>query len=360
MKRFLVLIVVFTLMGCVAPVPTPLPTITPTIVSPIAVSPLATPTPQPTITPVPIAQRSKVSVMIGARPQGLADFLDIAHPTVIYSINNAVYDTIRLHSPDTILIRRIQNDIWDRLPDQMYKGLGTTHWEIDARASARYEALGKKMYVPGRGLMNYVQFIQLSRQDFIAPMNEPVLGDRGDYIDKAKWLNAWFEEWLTIIHQYGLHGSIFSFPTGEPAPAAVPYLVGAARIAAQHGDIIDVHEYGVNDGMLNFDDPENGALGFVRFYNALPTDARPRFVVSEFGAGNGYDTVLHGTAWISDSIGYGFELRRYPYLIGATAFQLDLGAESNIPESVLDTYAFAATQINWLWSYSYLPVVTKN
>jgi len=365
MRKLLALWVVIALAGCLVPTPTPAPTPTATIVSPLPtptiISPLTTPLPQilATPTPVPLAQRSKISVMIGFRPQGLEIFLSIAHPTVIYSLNNSVWDEIEEHSPHTLLVRRVQNDKWNRLPDGMYNGLGTSHWEADARASARYEALTKRTLIPGHGMLNYVEIAALSEQDFLSPMNEPVLGDRGDFIEKAKWLDVWFQEWLSIAHAYGLHGCIYDFPTGEPAVAAVPYLANSARIAAANRDVICVHEYGVN-GSLMSNDPENGALGFVRFHDALPPDARPMFVISEFSSGNGYDTALHGAAWISDSIAYGLALRRYPYLLGAAAFQLDLNAESNIPENVLEDYAIATTQIDWSLIYSmYLPIVAN-
>lgn len=294
----------------------------------------------------PIEQRSKVSVHIGNRPQGFSDFLDVAQPTIVYALNNSPYAEIVEHSPHTLLIRRIQNDTWSRLPDGMYAGLGTDHQDADARASARHELLHKLIYVPHRGYLNFVSFVKLSQQDFIAPLNEPVLGgNTGDYALKAAWLNSWFEEWLTIAHANGLRGCIYSFPTGEPVVEAVPYLTGSARMAAQHGDLIDVHEYGIEGALM--DSPSSGAFGFVRFHDALPIDARPLMIVSEFSAGNGYDTGLKGAAWIADAIAYGQRLRQYPYLLGAAAFQLDLGAESNIPPDVLEDYAQAVATVDW-------------
>lgn len=324
------------LAGCISPAPD--------------ASPFDSPVAQP-------GQYSKLSVHIGNRPQGFDDFLEVAAPTIVYALNNSPQAEIEDHSPQTLLIRRVQNDVWDRLPDCMYCGLGTDHWEAAARASARYEALGKTMYVPGHGHLNYIAFVKLAEQDFLAPLNEPVLGDgQGDYAIKAQWLNAWFEEWLTIMHANGLRGCIFSFPTGEPPIEAVPYLVGAARMAAQHGDLIDVHEYGVEGALMS--SPSSGAFGFVRFHDALPIDARPRFIVSEFSAGNGYDTGLRGQAWIADALAYGRALRQYPYLIGAAAFQLDVGAESNIPQDVLEDYAQAAAALDWSFQYRwYLPFI---
>jgi len=333
------------LAGCIPNTPTP--------------SPVATPIVSPLIAPVPISQRSKLSVHIGNRPQGFDDFLEVANPTVVYSLNNSPDAEIHDHSPHTILVRRIQNSTWNRLPDAMYQGLFDADWEEQARASARYEILGKLIYVPQRGYLNYIGFVKLAQQDFVAPINEPVFGQNyGDYAYKARWLDAWFQEWLTIAHANGLRGSIYSFPTGEPIVEAVPYLIGSARMAAQWGDIIDVHEYGIEGPLMS--SPSSGAFGFARFYEALPTDARPMFMVSEFGGGNGYDTGISGEAWIADSMAYGLRLRDYPYLLGACAFQLDLGAESNIPQDVLENYAHAAAAVDWaVYLYRiYLPMVT--
>lgn len=356
-RKILILILLMILMACVTPTPSPLPT--PTLPS----SPLPTstplPLPLPYLSPIapPMPNYSKLSVMIGNQPSGLGDFLLIAQPTVIYSINNAVESTILRYSPHTLLVRRIQNDVWERLPNDWYKGLGTSHWEQDARISARNWAITKTIAVAG-GRYNLLDYSQLSYQDFLAPINEPVLGDRGDHILKAQWLNAWVEEWLTLAHARGIKSSIFSFPSGEPPFDAVPYLAGAARAAAQYGDIIDVHEYGIEGELMS--SPSSGALRYRQFHDALPLDARPMFVVSEASGGNGYDTGIGGGRWIDDMIAYGKELRRDPYLIGAAAFQLDQNAESNIPPDVLRNYANAAAAISWTQIYAiYLPDVRR-
>jgi hypothetical protein len=342
------LLIGLLLIGCLVTSPTPIPPATPSII--IVETPAAR---DETLKPL-----GKLSVHVGQKPTGLGNFLDVAQPAIVYSLNASVYPDIEIHSPRTILIRRFQNSTWSRLPDCMYCGFDTDHWEADARASARYEALEKMRWVPGHGWLNYMQFAALSEQDYVAPINEPVFGQNfGDYALKARWLDAWFQEWLTIAHAHSIRGCIYSFPTGEPIIEAVPYLAGSARMAAQYGDIIDVHEYGIEDALM--DSPSSGAFGFVRFHNALPLDARPSFIVSEFSAGNGYDTGLSGQRWISDAVAYGLQLRQYPYLLGAAAFQLDTGAESSIPPDVLANYAEAAAAVDWtFYAYHlYLPIV---
>lgn len=345
----LTLILAVLLTACVVP-PPPSPLPTPTLVSPL---------PTPPQRALELPNRSKLSVMVGLSPRGLDDFLTISQPTVIYSLNNCVTQSIIDHSPHTLLVRRIQNDIWERLPSDMWRGLGTPQWAEGARISARNWAITKTISMAG-GRMNYMQYVQLCRQDFVAPLNEPVLGEMGDYLLKAQWLNEWYLEWLKIAHSYGLRSAIYSFPTGNPALDTIPYLVPSARLAAQYGDIIDLHEYGDAGALMNAYNTTSGALRYRLFYNAFPPDARPRIVISEFSSGNGYDTGLHGQAWIDDALAYGLQLRNDSYLIGAAAFQLDTGAESNIPPDVLMGYGNQAANIDWTLTHIlYLPVVRK-
>lgn len=342
-SRLLIVIALIALVACLPPTPTP--------------SPIATPPTSPLPNAV-AANYSKLSVMIGNSPTGLCDFLTVAQPVVIYSINNAVEATIQQCSPHTLLVRRIQNDVWERLPSDWYHGLGTPQWEQDARISARAWAITRTISTAA-GRLNLLDYASLSYQDWLAPINEPVIGTGADRFDKARWLNAWFVEWLSLAHAHGIKSSIFSFPSGEPPLDVVPLLAGAARMAAQWGDAIDTHEYGINNGLMS-GDPESGALRYRQFHDALPVDARPRFIVSEASSGNGYDTGLAGQPWVNDMIAYGRELRRDPYLLGAAAFQLDQGAESSIPPTVLNGYATATAAVNWTRVYAiYLPIITK-
>ncbi len=343
--RYLIVIIVIALAACV----TPTPTLPPSPISPL-------PTPQARST---LPNHSKLSVMIGNRPTGLDDFLTVTQPTVLYSINNCVKESIEDHSPQTLLIRRIQNDIWERLPSDMWRGLGTPQWAEGARISATNWAISKTIStIIGR--LNLMQYVQLCNQDFIAPLNEPVLGESGDYLLKAQWLNEWYMTWLNIAHSYGIKSAIYSFATGNPSLDTIPYLIPSARLAAQYGDVIDLHEYGIDGALMDQNNSASGALRYRQFYNALPDDARPRIIISEFSSGNGYDTGLHGQAWINDALAYGLQLRHDQYLIGACAFQLDTGAESNIPPSVLSSYANQAAAIDWTLIYLfYLPLVRK-
>ncbi|MBK9497212.1 MAG: hypothetical protein IPO08_22385 [Xanthomonadales bacterium] len=237
---------------------------------------------------------SKLSVHIGNEPTGLQDFERIAKPAVIYSINNTVTPVNR----ETITIRRVQNDKWHRLPDAMgqpnyFKPVA--QGGIDPIVAARNELLLKKMYVPKRGNLNLIEFWKLGRADYYAPYNEPVLGDSVDHIAKAQWLNDYTCEALTIARVYGLHLSIFSFASGNPHPDTLPHLAPAASLCAAYGGIIDVHEYGIDGPLMSA--RSSGAFGYRRLIEAF--DECPPIVVSEAGAGGGYNTSLRGAAWVA-------------------------------------------------------------
>ena len=284
---------------------------------------------------------SKLSVHIGDKPTGLQDFERIAHPAVIYSINNTVTPISR----DTVTIRRVQNDTWSRLPDAMgqpnyFKPVA--QGGIDPIVAARNELLLKKIYVPKRGMLNLIQFWQLGRADYYAPYNEPVFGESVDHIAKAQWLCAYTCEALTIARVYGLHLSIFSFASGNPHPDTLPHLAPAAALCAAYGGIIDLHEYGIEGALMS--SPSSGAFGYRKLHDAF--DECPPIVISEASAGNGYDTGLSGAAWVADMAAYGRDLERDPYVLGACAFQLDQGKESHIDYSALMQYADAAAKLN--------------
>ena len=284
--------------------------------------------------------QSKLSVHAGNKPTGLQDFERVANPAVIYCINNTVTPV----NSNTVTIRRVQNDVWHRLPDAMgqpnyFKPV--SQGGIDPIVAARNELLLKKIYVPKHGMMNLIQFWQLGKADYYAPYNEPVLGESVDHIEKAQWLCAYTCEALTIARVYGLRLSIFSFASGNPHPDTLPHLEPAAMLCAEYGGVIDLHEYGIEGALMS--SPSSGAFGYRRMYNAFAYC--PPIVISEASSGNGYDTGLSGAAWVADMAAYGRELMRDPYVIGACAFQLDQGAESHIDKSALMQYADAAANI---------------
>lgn len=283
---------------------------------------------------------TKLSVHIGNKPTGLQDFERVANPAVIYSLNN----TIEPENSNTLTIRRVQNDVWHRLPDAM----GQTNYfkpvsqgGVDPIQAARHELTGKTIYVPKRGRLNLLDYWRLGYADYYAPYNEPVLGARVDHIDKARWLNDYTCEALRIAYNAGLPLSIFSFASGNPHPETLPYLSEAVELCYHLGGVIDLHEYGIEGPLMGSE--SSGALGYRRFRQAF--DICPPIIISEASAGNGYDTGLSGQAWVNDMIAYARELERDDYVLGACAFQLDQGAESHMDYNALMLYANAARDL---------------
>ena len=282
----------------------------------------------------------KLSVHIGNKPTGLQDFERLASPAVIYSINNTVTPV----DSNTITIRRVQNDVWKRLPDAMgqpnyFKPV--SQGGIDPFGAARHELTGKTIYVPKRGRLNLLDYWQLGYADYYAPYNEPVLGESVDHIEKAKWLNDYTCEALYLAAQRNLHLSVLSFASGNPHPDTLPYLAESVEMCYRLNGLIDLHEYGIEGALMG--SPLSGALGYRRFHNAFAVC--PPIVISEASAGNGYDTGMSGQAWVNDMIAYARELERDDYLLGACAFQLDQGAESHIDYNTLIKYGEAARDL---------------
>lgn len=282
----------------------------------------------------------KLSVHVGSKPTGLQDFERIANPAVIYSLNNTVTPV----NSNTLVIRRVQNGVWGRLPDAMgqpgyFKPV--SQGGIDPVSAARHEMTGKTIYVPKRDRLNLLDYWRLGYADYYAPYNEPVLGESIDHIDKAKWLNDYTCEALLIAGAVDLSLSIFSFASGNPHPETLPYLREAVELCYHLNGVIDLHEYGIEGPLMS--SPSSGALGYRRFRQAF--DVCPPIVISEASSGNGYDTGLSGQAWANDMIAYAHELECDDYVLGACAFQLDQGAESHIDYNTLMLYANAARDL---------------
>lgn len=282
----------------------------------------------------------KLSVHIGNKPTGLQDFERVANPAVIYSLNNTVAPV----NSNTAVIRRVQNDVWHRLPDAMgqpgyFKPV--SQGGVDPVSAARHELKEKTIYVPKRGRLNLLDYWRLGYANFYALYNEPVLGESIDHIEKAKWLNDYTCEALFIANAFDLSLSILSFASSNPHPETLPHLREAVELCYRLGGVIDLHEYGIEGPLMG--SPSSGALGYRRFRQAF--DVCPPIVISEASAGNGYDTGLSGQAWVNDMIAYARELERDDYVLGACAFQLDQGAESHIDYNTLMLYANAARDL---------------
>ncbi len=289
----------------------------------------------------------KLSVMIGIKPTGLGEFVEVARPRGVYSIGNSV------SFPDVEVVLRIQNDIWGRLPNAV--GIDRYFEAADPIASARYELLNDKgdqphlkdklIKVPHRAPMNLIEYWRLSNATYYAPYNEWVLGEGPDRFAKADWMNAWTCEALDIAHAHNLKLCIGSFATRNPVVDVLPNLLPMLRKAFENHDVLDVHEYGITGGLMAPGNTESGALYYRELYRNLPPDAQPNLVISEFWWGNGFEESTNWQVQIDDAVAYGRELCKDPQVRWAAAFQLDQGAESHITLNALQAYAKAAAQI---------------
>jgi lysozyme len=242
---------------------------------------------------------------------------------VIYSVNGNLDDTIHRYSPTTKFIYRRQSTIFNRLPPNFFNDdpvVSATNWltkTIDKNDQNR----------------TLIQNWLLNPADWYDPLNEPA----PTTIAQAQYLNTWMITALDIAWSYGKRLALFSFPTGSPAMELWPYLYDAMRKGVTLGAILSVHEYSVTGTMQN---PQPGnVLRYRTVYKSLPNDCKMQIIVSECGAGNGYNADLTGQPWINDLMWYNSEACQDSYLLGFCAYQLG-GAESNMVQ-VLPQYATA-------------------
>ena len=275
--------------------------------------------------------------MIGIQPTGLDDFVTVARPAGIYGLNHCV------PYAGVWTVRRVQNGIWGRLPDAC--GVDRYFETQDPIASARYELTSKTIFVQGRGNLTLLQYWGLATDTWYAPYNEWVLGDADhpDSYAKADWMNDWTCEAIRLAAADGKKLCIGSFATGEPDFDLLPNLYPMLRLAKLNGGILDLHEYGVEGPLMG--SPSSGALRYRQFYNALPVDCRIPIVISEFWWGNGFEAAGNLTAQIADAKAYGMEIVKDDYLLWASAFQLDEGAESNFTPEAVHEYTHAAESV---------------
>lgn len=282
---------------------------------------------------------SPLSVMIGMKPTGLDQFVAQVKPIGIYCLNNIV------SYPGVKTVYRVQNSTdpgegWDRLPDVC--GIERYFEKEDPIASADYELLYKTIYVPGHGNLNLIEYWQLSPADWYAPYNEWVLDQGPDAILKAQFMNAWTCRALEIAHAYGLALCIGSFATGNPDFALLPQLYPMFRLAKQLKGLCDVHEYGDAGALMA--GPPSGALRYRELRAHLPADCQLDMIDSEFWWGNGVEE-NNIAAQVTDAAAYGREIVKDHYMLWASAFQLDDGAENRFTPDGLALYAAAAAQI---------------
>lgn len=242
---------------------------------------------------------------------------------VVYSVNGSLKSVLTGNSPPTKMIYRRQTDTFNRLPPNFFNDdpvVSATNWM-------------SKTQDPSDSNRTLVQNWALNPSDWYDPLNEPVIGT----VAQAQYLNTWMLTALDIAHANNFKLALFSFSTGSPQMDLWQYLYPALRKGAAQGAILSLHEYSVNNSMQNAD-PGN-VLRYRDVYNILPADCKMPIVISECGAGNGYNTGLSGQAWVNDLMWYNAQTCQDDYLLGFCAYQLG-GSESNLVDT-LPAYATA-------------------
>lgn len=254
---------------------------------------------------------------------------------IIYAVNANLKSDVQKYSPTTKLVYRRQSPTFERLPGDFFVGdpvNSATTWMTKSQDKADQNR-------------TLIQNWALNLADYYDSTNEPVIqlppnytdADLQDAIRKAKWLNTWMITALNIARTNGFKLAMFSFPTGTPPLSMWTYLFPALRLGKQNGAVLSLHEYSV-EGTLQNPKPGN-ILRYRDVWNLLPEDCRVPIIISECGAGNGYDTSLHGQAWANDLIWYNGQTCQDDYLLGFCAYQLG-GGESNMV-STLPAYTTA-------------------
>lgn len=279
---------------------------------------------------------SKLSVHYNnsGNKQGFNEFLQVAKPSVIYSLNGNIKSSIEQFSPETKIIYRRQTDTFNRLPNDFFVSdpvQSATNWLIVTKDSSDQQRTQ---------LQNWL----LNPADWYDPLNEPVIdisnpddpNQVAEAIRRAKWLNTWELTALEITHNHGLKLVLFSFGTESGTLDARVWneLIPCITKGKEYGAIISLHAYGIDGELSN---RPQAYKQHINIYNLLPSNLHLPVVYTECGAGNGYNTGLCGQAYVND-LGLVDEYWTTDSLVlGGCSFQLG-GNESNMVD-VLGIYA---------------------
>jgi hypothetical protein len=169
----------------------------------------------------------------------------------------------------------------------------------------------------------------LNKAHYYAPINEQDPAT----VEQAIWINAFTIECMRIAEAHGHLLGLYAFSTGNPKSLlnergeiaatwkqVVTELLPSLRQAAANGHILLLHEYGLDKGTLQNSAPFL-ALRYRTLYEFLPLDARPRLVISEASAGNGY-AGISAYKWLFDAQWYNSELIKDQQVIGCCLYQI--------------------------------------
>lgn len=279
---------------------------------------------------------SRLSVHISSgNRRGFGDWLAMAKPSLIFSVNENIGGDIAQKSPSTQWVYRRQSGTFNRLPPGFFAGdpvASATNWLTVTRD-------------PSDKNRTQIENILLNNPDYASVDNEPV----PDTPEKAQWYNAWLITALEICHSHGVKLAMCSFPTAGPPYEMWQHLLPALRLGKQYGAILSLHAY--QDTSLLLKNPDgayteetlNQTLRHRKIYGQyVPVDAQLPIVYSEASPDNGYGMGLFGQAWISDMGAYDTELFRDPYIVSICGYQLG-GQESNMVDALANYGQYIAS-----------------
>jgi len=150
------------------------------------------------------------------------------------------------------------------------------------------------------------------------------------------WQGDFFIEMMKLADRDGFTLALYAFSAGNPPldSTTINEIAPALRYAATHGHYLSLHEYGgVGAGNPDTLRGSTLALRYRQLYATLPTDARPRLIISEAGQAAGFEFI--GVQPFIDDLGwYDLQLAEDGYAVGAAMWTLGNYQHANFQEAL--------------------------
>src|SRR3990167_11283644 len=178
------------------------------------------------------------------------------------------------------------------------------------------------------------------------------------------WQSEFFIEIMKLADRDSFTLALYAFSTGNPPldSATINEIAPALRYAATHGHYLSLHEYGgVGAGNPDTLRGSTLALRYRQLYATLPTDARPRLIISEAGQAGGYE-FIGVQPFIEDYAWYSARLAEDHYVVGVAAWTLGNWGSANFQDALpalADYLIRLETPAPLLDRFIYLPVTSK-
>ena len=334
-----VIIAVLILASCIGPTPT--------------LSPIPSPLPSPLEAPCTPTITSRIGLhIVPGRRTGFGTFLQrLVDACINLSVVKAVDDLSPLREverlmPGTLTVGRLNTAI--------DPATGVT-FDLQAFKPGDFHNSAREAAEVYWGLVTPV-WIRFPEVDAWELFNE--------FSSDWGWQSSFFIETMKRADEAGLKLVLYAFSAGNPPldNTTIAEITPALRYAMAHGHYLSVHEYG---GVVpNDPDTLRGsilALRYRQLYAALPTDARPRLIVSEAGQAGGCCFI--GTQpFIEDYAWYSARLAEDHYVVGVAAWTLGNWGNANFQDALpalADYLISVETPAPTLDRFIYLPVTSK-